>query len=782
MTVGMSAVRRTRAVQAMNKMLGATQERIAAELGISFSTVNAWVNGKRTPRQSTGFAIDEAFERAMSSAPGDEQGRLQQILAKLHIEYGSPDLSSHEDSLDELFFNLLSLKTSSRAYEATFEHFRSRFHPWTRLLSVGADEVESEIRKSGLGSIKAKAFIEIAGRLKNDLGEVSLSALRNWAPNEAASYLMSLPGVGIKTARSVMLYSLGFDVVPVDTHTYRVGLRLGLIHTAKNPNEAHAGFDAVTPEGFAQIVHSNLVAHGKTVCLDSTPKCGECVVSRLCRYVESRAGDAHPSKTAKVTPRQTRNHVDARTLRDGRPRAVDIYAGCGGLSLGLEMGGFDVSYALDWDKHACATHENNFPRTVVHCGNVLGVSGSDILKVAGGPVALVAGGPNCPGVSERGLRSPDDPRNFMLPEFARLVNELQPAAFLMENVPGLAHRQNFGLLKDIFERFASLGYRCGGDVLLAADYGVPQLRYRFFLIGIRDGVEPTLPAPTHSPTGGGDLFSQRFISVGDAILDLPSIPASRQDDQPLPYLCGAVSDYSDFMRQGSEQIWNHVCSATEEINLQRAATVREGGNWKDIPPHLLPDRFFACRMTDHSTTYARLRRTHPAFTITSLFGNITAGAFTHPLDNRALSIREGARLQSFPDRFRFYGPRNSQYRQIGNAVPPLLAAAVARHLIAQLNGERTTGISPRITPDLLSDPRSGDALPVLTPRFKQLFGQATKWPVGWGAEPASLSDRLTSNYMLRPAFWPKNVAHTRRTVVNDDPVNLDLASIEADQA
>jgi hypothetical protein len=202
-------------------------------------------------------------------------------------------------------------------------------------------------------------------------------------------------------------------------------------------------------------------------------------------------------------------------------------------------------------------------------------------------------------------------------------------------------------------------------------------------------------------------------------------------------------------------VWNHVCSATAKINLDRAGHVPEGGNWKDIPPELLPDRFFDCRMTDHSTTYARLRRDCPAFTVTSLFGNITAGAFTHPTQNRALSVREGARLQSFPDRFRFFGPRNSQYRQIGNAVPPLLGAAVAKHLLALLRGESPAGLEPRVTSEVLKGLRGSDALPVLTPRFKKLFGQATRWPKGWGPEPRDPSKKLDGNYTLRREFRPR---------------------------
>jgi site-specific DNA-cytosine methylase len=339
---------------------------------------------------------------------------------------------------------------------------------------------------------------------------------------------------------------------------------------------------------------------------------------------------------------------------------------------------------------------------------------------------------------------------------------------MMENVPGLAHRQNVGMLRGIFETFERIGYRCAGDVLLAANYGAPQLRYRFFLIGTRGDLTLSFPEPTHADIQRAGLFLPPYVTVEDALFDLPSIPATRQHDTRLKYARAADSSFRKAMRSGSDGVWNHICSATDEVNLRRAAEVREGGNWKDIGPDLLPDRFFACRMTDHSTTYARLRRDMPAFTITALFGNITAGAFTHPADNRALSIREGARLQGFPDCFRFHGPRNSQYRQIGNAVPPILGAAVARHLLSILRGDNPPGIPPRVTAEVLADPRGGDALPVLTPRFKQLFGQATRWPKGWGPEPKDPTAKLTGNYMLKPEFWPQHLRSTRRNRMDED--------------
>lgn len=736
-------------VHSLCSILGRTQEQLAGELGVSFTTVNAWACGRRRPRKKSVSALEALLPQIDGEASGTRHDFLAAV-AHLHVLHGAPALRTQSDPLDELFYLLLSLKSSKQAAE-TFDRLAGAFRPWSRLLQVSSEDIQSHIRRGGLGSLKARAFVDIASRLQEDFGEVSLDAVGEMEPGEAESYLMSLPGVGRKTARCVQMYSFRHDLVPVDVHTYRVGVRLGLVPTCRDTNAGHSAFDAATPEGLAYPLHTNFVAHGKAICLESTPKCGECPLSNMCRERLQRSSAEEPTRRNVELPSEA-------ISPEGRPRAVDLYAGCGGLSYGLEAAGFDVGYALDWDQHACDTHRHNMPKTKVACTDVRKVAGADILQQVGGPVALVAGGPNCQGVSERGLRNPDDPRNFMFPEFVRLVREMDAPSFLMENVPGLAHRHNFGILRKIFAAFEDLGYRCSAEVLLAADYGVPQLRYRFFMIGTRTDADLTFPEPTHSFAPNGDLFARPYVTVADAIMDLPSIDARRQVDEPIQYSRQASTAYERAMRAVSgDLVQNHICSATSELNLRRASCVREGGNWKDISPELLPDRFFACRMTDHSTTYARLQRDNPAFTITALFGNITSGAFTHPLDNRALSIREGARLQSFPDHFVFRGPRNKQYRQIGNAVPPLLAQAVSSHFLKVLRGERVRGRVPRITPQVMADLRGGDALPVLTPRFKKTFGKATRWPAGWGAEPDDWSSKLGSNYQLREEFWPSHV-------------------------
>lgn len=720
-------------VTALNEILGFSQEEIARAVGVSYTTVNAWANERSEPRPENRSRLEALLRRATAERPERDSERLRRAVAILTAHYGSPRLGNKSDPLDELFFILVSLKTSHRTYEDIYDALVEEFRPWKKLLDSDVEEVERVVRSGGLGSIKARSFVGIAGKLKEDFGDVSLDALREMETDRAEEYLRTLPGVGVKTARCVLMYSLDRDVTPVDTHTYRVGVRLGVIDHKSAASRAHGDFDEVVPEGLAYATHTNFVAHGREVCKDPTPDCPRCDLRHLCDYAEQRevaapevqVEDGSPTQQPRMTPERSED------AEDGPPIAVDIYSGCGGLSAGLEEAGFDVAYALDWDEHSCETYRANFGDAYMDRRDVREVSGREIEAGAGQDITMVAGGPNCQGVSERGRRDPDDPRNFMFPEFVRLVSELSPRIFMMENVPGLTHRHNFDLLRSIFDSFRNLGYRCAADVLLAADYGVPQLRYRFFLVGARGEVPLSFPAPTHHGGDTKELFDRPYVTVREAIGDLPSIDATRQEDSPLEYQHPPANDYQRYARRKSDAVRNHICSATEEINLRRIRHVPPGGNWKDIPEELLPNRFFKCRMTDHSTTYARLRWDQPSYTITSLFSNVTSGAFTHPEDDRALSVREGARLQSFTDDFRVRGPRNSQYRQIGNAVPPLMAGAVGGHLLKLLRGDKAAGVEPTITWELLNDDRGWDALPVLTPRFKPLFGTSTKRPDGW---------------------------------------------------
>jgi len=379
---------------------------------------------------------------------------------------------------------------------------------------------------------------------------------------------------------------------------------------------------------------------------------------------------------------------------------VDLFCGAGGLSAGFEKAGFRAVYAIDNEPAAIETYKFNHPDCKALCSDIEKIRAEDIFEAAGTEkVPLIVGGPNCQGVSLRGKRNPNDPKNKMFSHFHRLIDEVKPDWFLMENVPGLLHKHNRQLASDIFQAFEEIEYRCGADVLLAADYGVPQLRYRLFLIGNRVGAPLAFPTPTHScpfeKLGLDDtIFSQfrretpSWRTVQEAIADLPAIEngGGAETREGFFKSSPASNDFLKWCRQGEKDLFNHVCHKTNDYNINFIKHIPQGKNWKSIPIEIRPPRFKRVALKDHTTTYGRLSWGMPARTITCYFNNITCGAFTHPEQHRGISIREGARLQSFPDSFRFFGPLARQYRQVGNAVPSLLAFHVAKTLGELMRG------------------------------------------------------------------------------------------------
>jgi DNA (cytosine-5)-methyltransferase 1 len=409
-------------------------------------------------------------------------------------------------------------------------------------------------------------------------------------------------------------------------------------------------------------------------------------------------------------------------------RALDLFAGAGGLSRGFEWSGAGrVVGAVEIDPAAADTFRINHPDTQVWAEDIRGLTPQAVMEAIG-PVDIVLGGPMCQGVSQRGPRDPFDERNFAFWAFADYVRQLKPKFFVMENVPAIASDvHNRALAIAVFEELESLGYHLSAEVVCAAWFGVPQLRYRLVVLGSRDE-HPVFPACVRSGIEGR-MAEDQFVSVREAISDLPPVRSGGgADDRIMPAGNTAISGYAVAMRAGAKRLFNHWASDTAPVNLNRIRHVPPGGNWHDIPLDLLPSRFRHVRLSDHTTTYRRLDWSHPAHVITCLCGNVTAGAFTHPTQDRAITVREAARLQGFPDVHRFTGPRSSQYRQVGNAVPALMARRIIEALVA---GETEVGVygAPsdaawhgRVTLDVLKQHPHGRLPFILAPRYKALFG------------------------------------------------------------
>lgn len=366
--------------------------------------------------------------------------------------------------------------------------------------------------------------------------------------------------------------------------------------------------------------------------------------------------------------------------------AVDLFCGAGGLTEGFRTAGFDVTYALDWDADSCETYGLNHPQARVENVPITERSARSFAKMVG-EVDVIVGGPSCQGFSTHGRRDPQDDRNSLWSHMRDLVQEINPRAFLMENVPGLVSHRDGHLRGQMLKEFQDLGFRVEAKILLAADYGVPQLRRRVFVVGVQEDLAFKFPDETH--LGGWrrdslDLWEAKrqeqglaqHIGCGEILMDLPPLLDGKGD--PTRYTRpSAPSDFVRSIRGKSKRLRDHEASPVGTKYAHLLPLIPPGGTWRDIPPHLLPDRFRGMRRTDSTNLLGRLDPRRPAYTITTQFNNVTAGCFTHPYEDRALSIREGARLQSFPDKYVFAGSPSSRCRQIGNAVPPRLAQHLA---------------------------------------------------------------------------------------------------------
>lgn len=383
---------------------------------------------------------------------------------------------------------------------------------------------------------------------------------------------------------------------------------------------------------------------------------------------------------------------------DFRPTAVDLFSGAGGLTLGFQAAGFNVVLASDISKSCARTHTRNLPEVPFMLADIGAISGSDILRKCGlrrGELDVLIGGPPCQGFSILGQRVLNDPRNGLFGDFIRLAGELLPRVAVIENVPGLATMHNGVLLREIGEAFRALGYRVDCAELLAAQYGVPQMRWRMFFVAWReaDSAFAYFPTPTHGNAGIGDLVPNRtvrkdqvagFVTIADAISDLPSVRSGEIVDR---YDGPPRSAYQVAMREGTRTLHNHYAPRLNALNLERIRHLKPGQDWRDLPRELLPLGMQRALRKDHTRRYRRMTWDGVARSIITRFRDPKSGEYIHPEETRTITIREAARIQSFPDWFVFESGYSDQYDQVGNAVPPLLARAVG-HSVKMLLDDR----------------------------------------------------------------------------------------------
>ena len=376
---------------------------------------------------------------------------------------------------------------------------------------------------------------------------------------------------------------------------------------------------------------------------------------------------------------------------------LDLFAGAGGLSEGLSEAGFHSLFASEIVPVYANTYKLNHPGAKVFTADIRSLDAGEVLSDLGlerGQLDLLAGGPPCQGFSINApVRSVLDQRNHLFKEYLRFVDTFAPRAVLIENVPGLVSFEHGATLHAILDALAQLGYGADVRILGAAYYGVPQMRWRTIILGLRGKILPSVAFPEpiyHAPirpnfttTFDGQMLvklpapevSAAFTTVKEAIGDLPPLMCGERGEEVKEYISEPFCDYQRRLRIGSPGVYNHEAPRLSKINLERLKHIRPGGNWTDIPDDLLPKGMKRANRGDHTKRYGRVTADGLASTILTKC-DPHWGAYFHYEQERSFTVREAARIQSFPDHYIFTGTIAEQFAQVGNAVPPLLAESV----------------------------------------------------------------------------------------------------------
>lgn len=389
---------------------------------------------------------------------------------------------------------------------------------------------------------------------------------------------------------------------------------------------------------------------------------------------------------------------------------LDTFAGAGGFSLGFSLTKrFRIVGAIESDEWAAATFKRNHQDATVLVGDIRKYGNRDLLKAFKEKPDIILGGPPCQGFSIANKRAgdPTDPRNSLFREFIRVGKVFEPSIMIMENVPNLMNARTHDkvpVIDIIIGELGILGYHVYHAVLDATDFGVPQIRRRLFVVASMKPLIQPFPSPTHHVLNGqGSLFSDSLKpcpTLWEAISDLPQIGAGEGQEE-MPYACGPDSEFQVLMRDKAAKINNHTAMKHSKRMVERFASMSWGDSVSDVPSHLRPIKRngngeISAKLYDQNN-----RRMHPHKPCHTIAASFYAN-FVHPYVNRNFTPREGARIQSFPDWYVFVGKPTvvshklleregrveekhlCQYSQIGNAVPPLLAKAIADNLLRQL--------------------------------------------------------------------------------------------------
>ncbi|MDL4816935.1 DNA (cytosine-5-)-methyltransferase [Actinomadura opuntiae] len=596
------------------------------------------------------------------AAIGLDRGAIvDRIDELLEVTYRSASLGNVEDPVAEAIYILLSVQTREAMYQRVFQELRARFPTWNEVLEADRAELEEILRPAGFQARRAEYIQSFLTRVQERNaqrgmpGRISLDYLRELKDREVLQELKSLPGLGPKTARCIMTYSLGRDVFAVDTHVSRIFHRIGLVARGKGKVD-HALYEEIVPARSRQRLHVNLIHHGRAICGSSKPACRSCPLISFCA--------------------EGQRSIE----RGSEPVAVELFAGAGGLALGFERAGFRVAVAVEMDKDAAQTHRANHPGTVVLERDAREITADHLRAVAPslGEVAAVIGGPPCQGYSVAGKRDPGDAKNALFKEQVRIASELEARFVVIENVLGMRNIKGVSFHHAVEDELRSKDYHPDHRVVKASSYGVPQLRSRIIftaqLVRKSKGHEPVVPPGGYcGDRRPGCRCGRPFPPTVTDVLDRPGL---------LPLGPGVEAEYM-MLRDGRVLLNGSTMNHGQKV-IDKIAGIQPGKG---------------------PISYRRLHK--------DLARTIVAGHRAlpvHPVLNRTISVREAARIQGFPDGYVFCGSRGKQPLQVANAVPPALGQAVAGELMRIIEERPGTKLK-RAEQDLCGPP-----LQLLIPR------------------------------------------------------------------
>jgi DNA (cytosine-5)-methyltransferase 1 len=633
-------------------------------------------------------ALDENADRSQSRDVLDDVIKtLFLVDAILQVTHGTPDFGHLSDPLDELIFIILSQRTKIKTARKLFERLKERFPRWKDVLETSEGDLTEFVQFGGRGNLRAKAIRGILKTLQERKGALSLEFLHDLSLEDAYEFLCELPGVGEKTARCVLMYSLGHGTFPADAHIIRILCRTGLLDPligsleSMEHRKAQEAIAPLVPPDVAYTLHVNMIVHGQEVCRERDPLCSECEIRKFCKYYR---------------------HARVERASQRKWTLVDLFCGAGGLSLGFIEEGFKVLLAVDNDPAAIRTYRLNHltvPAASVLEKDITLLPDQEVRELVTGKVDVLVAGVPCQGFSrvgyrtkpalmqEKGYSPENDEKNRLFFEVIRVAHILQPRIILLENVPdmGKAKVKEGDMVAEVVHLLDQRlpGYVSTTIALDASHYGVPQRRRRLFFVAFRRSalpeVEEALQRIRDETWGDANLP----LSLAEGICDLP--PLAQGEGEQIAAMSdrtgGNENLYTYFVRSRGHVLYNHQARPHNEDDMRIIRALAEGENYVSLV-HRRPDviegrthKIYS--LANFPDKFYRMRANEPARTIPAHLAR-DGNSFILPSQDRSLTVRETARLQSFLDDWLFTGSRFAQYTQVGNAVPPLLARIIAQ--------------------------------------------------------------------------------------------------------